>query len=136
VISGINHVTLSVSDLERSFAFYTQVVGLKPLVKWDRGAYLSAGSDWVCLSLDAHTRRGALPEYSHLAFTVDPEQFPARAASIRDRGSTIWKDNRSEGDSLYFLDPDGHKLELHAGNLESRLSSLHDKPYDGLQWFD
>ncbi|HEX5514181.1 MAG TPA: glutathione transferase, partial [Gammaproteobacteria bacterium] len=47
----------------------------------------------------------------------------------------IWKDNKSEGDSLYFLDPDGHKLEIHVGDLESRLAALREKPYEGLQLF-
>ena len=37
MITGINHVTLAVSDLERSFSFYTAVIGLRPVAKWARG---------------------------------------------------------------------------------------------------
>ena len=32
MITGINHLTLAVRDLERSFDFYTRVVGLQPVV--------------------------------------------------------------------------------------------------------
>ncbi|AFT69103.1 Metallothiol transferase FosB [Alloalcanivorax dieselolei B5] len=49
-------------------------------------------------------------------------------------GIPLWKDNRSEGDSLYFLDPDGHKLEFHCSDLASRLSTLREKPYPGMRW--
>ncbi|GHL45122.1 hypothetical protein ECZU28_51170 [Escherichia coli] len=33
-------------------------------------------------------------------------------ALLAQAGAEVWKDNRSEGASYYFLDPDGHKLEL------------------------
>ncbi|UYG04934.1 fosfomycin resistance glutathione transferase [Halomonas sp. LR3S48] len=135
MISGINHLTLAVRNLERSFDFYTHVVGLEPIVKWARGAYLLAGDDWICLSLDDETRSGPLPEYTHVAFNVDPEAFASCAQAILKQGVTVWKENRSEGDSLYFLDPDGHKLEIHSGNLESRLAELRKSPYEGLEWF-
>lgn len=135
MITGVNHITLSVTDLARSFWFYTTVVGLKPVAKWARGAYLTAGSDWVCLSLDGQARTAPLPEYTHLAFSVDADVFESCAASLRAHQVIVWKENKSEGDSLYFLDPDGHKLEIHAGNLESRLASLRREPYEGLQLF-
>ncbi|WP_159065009.1 hypothetical protein [Thaumasiovibrio subtropicus] len=41
--------------------------------------------------------------------------------------------NRSEGQSLYLLDPDGHKLELHVGDLNSRLAHITEVSYPGLQ---
>ena len=62
-------------------------------------------------------------DYTHIAFDVAPEDFePLRARVV---SAPVWKDNRSEGLSLYILDPDGHKLELHVGSLASRLA--HDR---------
>ena len=55
MVVGINHITLSVSNLEISFNFYTQILGCKPLAKWKRGAYLLAGNLWLCLSVDRNT---------------------------------------------------------------------------------
>jgi catechol 2,3-dioxygenase-like lactoylglutathione lyase family enzyme len=135
MITGLNHITLSVSDLDRSFSFYTERLGIKPHAKWARGAYLSAGNLWLCLSLDAHCRAGALPEYTHVAFSVPDGEFCAFAKRLVELGVPVWKDNSSEGDSLYILDPDGHKLEIHVGNLQSRLDSLQERPYDGLVMF-
>ena len=133
MITGINHVTLAVSDLERSFNFYVEVLGLKPVAKWARGAYLEAGNDWICLSLDAQTQPGPNADYTHLAFSVDAATFAPCADAIRSHNTVIWKDNKSEGDSLYFLDPDGHKLEIHSGTLATRLAALKAHPYDGLE---
>ena len=128
MIRGINHITLAVRDLEASFAFYTGVVGLKPVARWYKGAYLEAGTDWICLSLDEGTRTGPLGEYTHLAFTVDAGDFDGAVGRLRAAGAQGWQENRSEGESFYFLDPDGHKLELHVGELESRLKSLRGEP--------
>lgn len=135
MITGINHITLSVSNLERSLSFYTEVLGLKLVARWIRGAYLLAGTDWICLSLDTKTRKGAQPEYTHVAFSVEADDFAQCAAAVRTHGVSVWKENKSEGNSLYFLDPDGHKLEIHAGDLESRLKSLKANPYEGLHLF-
>lgn len=133
--TGLNHLTLAVSDLDTSFRFYRDVVGLVPIVRWNAGAYFRAGEDWICLSLDPATRRGPLPEYTHAAFSVDAETMVACAERLRAHAVRLWKDNRSEGASIYFLDPDGHKLEFHVGSLESRLAALQERPCAGLEWF-
>jgi catechol 2,3-dioxygenase-like lactoylglutathione lyase family enzyme len=57
MVGSLNHVTLSVTELERSFRFYSQVLEFRPLARWVRGAYLLAGGQtWLCLSLDERTR--------------------------------------------------------------------------------
>lgn len=134
MITAINHVTLAVSDLERSLVFYTQGLGFRLAARWARGAYLEAGSVWLCLSWGdvAPPRRDG----THLAFTVARGEFSAMAARVLAAGGRPWKDNTSEGDSLYVLDPDGHALELHVGSLASRLEACRHKPYDGMVIYD
>ncbi|PWR00738.1 fosfomycin resistance glutathione transferase [Leucothrix pacifica] len=131
MITGLNHITLAVSDLERSLHFYTELLGLKGHVAWENGAYLSVGSLWLCLSVD---QIGEKNDYTHFAFSVSKSDFEDCCNKLLNSGVEQWKINKSEGDSLYFLDPDGHKLELHVGGLESRLESLRDNPYSKMRW--
>lgn len=119
-VRGLNHLTLAVTDLERSVAFYRDLLGCELRALWEGGAYLEAGALWLCLSVDPAARGVQRPDYTHYAFDIDAERFDHLAARIRDRAA-LWKDDVNEGPSLYFLDPDGHRLELHAGTLASRL---------------
>jgi catechol 2,3-dioxygenase-like lactoylglutathione lyase family enzyme len=135
VIRGINHITLSVRDLEASFDFYTNVLGLRPVAKWYKGAYLEAGANWVCLSLDAETRPASLPEYTHTAFTVSAEDFSATVARLQSANAISWQENHSPGDSFYFLDPDGHKLEIHTQTLHDRIQIMKASPPKDLVLF-
>jgi len=135
MISGINHITLSVRDLEASFVFYKDVLGLRPVAKWYRGAYFEAGQDWICLTLDTETRTESLAEYTHIAFTVSSENFAATVEHLRAAGAQQWQENRSPGQSFYFLDPSGHKLEIHDSNLNTRIHELKMKPPKELVFF-
>ncbi len=51
MITGVNHITLAVRDIEASFTFYTRVLGLRPAAKWPEGAYLLARDMWIALIL-------------------------------------------------------------------------------------
>lgn len=133
MIGDLNHITLAVSDLDRSLSFYRHTLGFPAQVRWDGGAYLSVGSLWLCLSVDEPS---AKTDYTHLAFSVSDSAFATCCERLRAAAVVEWKTNKSEGDSFYFLDPDGHKLELHVGNLHSRLKSLKQHPYSGLQWLN
>lgn len=41
MLSGLNHLTLAVTDLNRSISFYHELLQLKLDASWDGGAYLS-----------------------------------------------------------------------------------------------
>lgn len=132
VLKGLNHITLSVRDLSRSVAYYVKVLGFSLRARWNKGAYLSLGGLWLCLSLDPQVRTGPLAEYTHFALSVDAQDFDAFSRKVAEGAHPTWKKNTSEGESIYLLDPDGHKLEVHAGSLESRLAALRKEPYNGL----
>ncbi|MEM7119777.1 MAG: VOC family protein [Pseudomonadota bacterium] len=133
MIRGINHITLSISDLDRSITFYTDVLGCGLVARWDDGCYLEAGALWLALVVEDSVRSTPLPEYTHMAFDVAAADFSATADRVRQSGATVFQDNSTEGASLYFLDPDGHKLELHVGSLTTRLDAMRREPWDGLE---
>jgi len=137
---SMNHITLAVREIERSFVFYRDIVRLKPLVKWDKGAYFLVGHEeekslWFCLNVDK--KRKASECYTHYAFSVKLEDFELITAKIINSGAPIFKENTSPGNSLYFLDPDGHKLEMHVGDWHSRLTFKKTNPgnWQNIEWF-
>jgi catechol 2,3-dioxygenase-like lactoylglutathione lyase family enzyme len=130
-VQGLNHLTLAVTDLSRSIAFYRDLLGFELRAEWSDGAYLEAGSLWLCLSLDPKASAANRSDYTHYAFAVAGEDFESLCERVRGQ-AVEWKDNRSEGASLYFLDPDGHRLELHLGDLSSRLAHYRADPRSGV----
>lgn len=135
MIRGIDHLTFAVSDLEASFEFYVQALGLSPVARWDGGAYLLAGEDWVTLIADPAARDAPRPDYTHAAFTVAPEDFEAAGRRALGAGARLWQENPTEGESLYLLDPDGHGLELRASGLAARLAADRESPPPGMRFY-
>ena len=121
MVNGINHITFSVSDLEVSLRFYIDLLGLKLVRAWDEGAYLLAGNQWIALNVETRSTQCDHSTYSHIAFNVSFADFQETRDRLVDAGVISFKENTSEGSSFYFLDPDGHKLELHFNTLEDRL---------------
>ncbi len=137
MISGPSHLTFAVSNLDRSLRFYVDWLGCTPLVRWNEGAYLRAGDLWISLTLDR-----AAPEatnnssYTHTAFAVPPERFEEFRQRLIDLDVEEWQPNSSPGESFYFLDPDGHKLEIHARTLDDRLAWFREHPKPGQVWLE
>ena len=57
MITGLNHLTLAVRDLDRSIAFYTDLLGFAVRMRDTSAAYLEAGSLWLALVEDPAVRR-------------------------------------------------------------------------------
>lgn len=121
MINGINHITFAVSELNKSVEFYVNLLGLRLVGKWDTGAYLLAGNQWVALNVDEAVNLETKSDYTHISFNVLSTDFQNMKEKLVSAGVKSFKENSSEGDSFYFLDPDGHKLELHYNTLEDRL---------------
>lgn len=144
MITSMNHITLGVRNIDKSFIFYRDILGLKPLVKWDKGAYFFVGEPnvnvlgsgfWFCLNVDE--KRIANPCYTHYAFTVPENKFDEMVDKIIASECKTFKENTSPGKSLYFLDPDNHKLEIHVGTPEMRIAIKKDDAdnWKNVEWF-
>lgn len=143
MIIGINHINISAIDIARSFSFYKDVLGFKPLCKSEGSAYFLAGDPdapgclWLSLDLDRNNIRKPSPCNTHIAFTVAENNFKEMAQRILNSGAKIFKENTSPGTSLYFLDPDEHKLEIHVGNWQNRINAKKANPgnWKNVEWF-
>jgi glutathione S-transferase fosA5 len=135
MITNVNHYTLAVSNIETSFHFYRDILGLKPLCKWPKGAYFLVGDFWFCLNLDHHRKPEPDAHYTHFAFSVNEEDFQPMIKKLLNAGVKSFKDSK-DGYPFYFLDPDGYKLELHVGTWQDRLKEKKQNPWPDTQFFD
>ena len=132
MINGINHVTWNVENVEEAFRFYVNVLGLKPIMKSRESAYFMAGSTWLAVVKgDRREDTG----YDHTAFDLDRSDYDKTVEILRKREVVQWKKNESEGDSFYFLDPSGNRLELHCSSLESRIEYGKENWEGDVEWY-
>lgn len=126
-VQGVNHITFSVEDIERSVSFYQRVLKAKLLFREGATAYLELGGAWLALNEQQGAFSAELrASCSHIAFTIsleDWEDWKAHLANQNALMSPGRKRSPEEGLSLYFYDPDGRLLELHTGSLSQRLSA-------------
>lgn len=121
-VKALGHAVLKVRSLERSAAFYRDLLGMREVARY-RGkmAFFSLGANHHDLALmelgapAADADPGAVGLY-HLAFKVGDtlDELRAVKAELEAGGVTILglSDHRVS-QSLYILDPDGIELELY-----------------------
>jgi lactoylglutathione lyase len=111
---SMNHVSLSVADVNRSADFYSRVLGLDVISRPANGGLnMGLGSESF-LGLYQLNNPGNM---HHLCIGVDNYDADELAAKLQEHGlnSNISRDpaNRtSGGDQLYFRDPDGISVQL------------------------
>lgn len=117
-VTGMDHVVLDVADVERSTAWYRDVLGLEVLRldEWRRGEVF-----FVSLRVDATTLMDLLEvdptgvNVDHVALVVDPcdlEAFCVEKGLEIDMGPAELYGARGQGWGVYIRDPDGHRVEL------------------------
>ena len=111
---SMNHVSLSVIDVNRSADFYQRVLGMEIISRPANGGLNMGLGDESFLGLYNLPNPGGM---HHLCIGVDNYDADALAEKLVDHGiqADVNRDaaNRtSGGDQLYFNDPDGIRVQL------------------------
>lgn len=107
-VLGIEEIAFEVKDLDRSIAFYENVIGLSLYSRGPQQAWFRVGHQSLALFTKDRAGSG-----QHFAFLIPPERAEqARRALVAQGfpGETMQQD---DGLSVYVRDPDGNKIELY-----------------------
>jgi catechol 2,3-dioxygenase-like lactoylglutathione lyase family enzyme len=134
-LEGIDHVALSVRDVERSAQWYIAILGFEPrhAGMWD-GVPTFIGKGQTAIALfprrDSQPVRRAgkidppiarirpVANMLHLAFRADRKNFLAAQEELKRRGIRFEFQDHEISHSIYFRDLDGHELEITTYELE------------------
>jgi catechol 2,3-dioxygenase-like lactoylglutathione lyase family enzyme len=109
-VTGIDHVVLHVSDVERARRFYTEVLGFEVAHEFQGHSFLRCGTQMVGL----FEHDGALhcgDEMNHLALRLAAGEYEQVKALLESEGIAV---TGRPGDDrcIYFYDPDRHRIQL------------------------
>jgi catechol 2,3-dioxygenase-like lactoylglutathione lyase family enzyme len=128
-IRHIDHVALTVKDVERSIAWYRDILGLERRHEEAWGgvpAMMYASETGIALFPAATQDPHPAPErrnstiMRHLAFQVDRENFLRAQAELRGRGISFAFEDHQISHSIYLIDPDGYEIELTTYDLDGQ----------------
>ena len=125
---ALDHAVLRVADVERSLAFYVEVLGCRPVRvdEWRRGeapfpsVRVADASilDIVPLAPGETHADAPRQRLDHICIAVEPCDLTALAATLGEAGVGVDGEPagrygaRGAGESLYITDPDGLGIEL------------------------
>jgi catechol 2,3-dioxygenase-like lactoylglutathione lyase family enzyme len=122
-VRKIGHLVYEVSDIERTTAFWTEIMGFTVSDVNERGmVFLRSASDHHSIALVPTTKRGRPPQeagvqFHHLAMEVGSmEELYAARDFLRERNIPLtYEGRRGPGGNtgLEFCDPDGYVFEIY-----------------------
>jgi catechol 2,3-dioxygenase-like lactoylglutathione lyase family enzyme len=122
-VTGIHHVTIRGADLDRSVAFYADVLGFEVQRASEELAFFAAGTSIVALRppLEGTAEGDRFSEYrigvDHLAFSVpDRSALDEAVEALRGAGvdtEGVETDPLLGKEYVAFRDPDNVQLELY-----------------------
>ena len=124
----VGHVHLKVSDIDRSVAFYRDVLGFDLIQRYgSQAAFMSAGGYHHHLGLNTwESRGGTRPPHGttglyHVAFLYPDRAALGRAlAAVVDAGVEITgAADHGVSEAVYFDDPDGNGIEIYRDRAEA-----------------
>ena len=119
-IDALDHVALSVRDVPRSAEWYAEVLGFKRLHedKWN-GIPVFVGNAAAAVALFPASEEIGLASADrtavrtlHFAFRTDRENFSRAQDELKKRAIQFEFQDHDISHSIYFRDPDGHKIEI------------------------
>lgn len=120
-LCGLDHVAMAVDDVERSAAWYVDVLGFERMYAGAWGGlptFVGIGGTGVALfprKDKSRPGRGIL----HVAFRGTGSNFLAAQQELESRQISFHFEDHGTAHSIYFRDPDGHQLELTTYELDS-----------------
>ena len=118
MISHIDHIVLTVADIERSVAFYARVLGMEPVTFGNGRRALQFGQQKINLqTLGMEPRNHAAVGAGDVCLITDwptarvlarlaAEGVPVLEGPVTKSGA------QGPIESVYFNDPDGHLIEV------------------------
>lgn len=103
--TGVDHLALTVTDIDRSRRFYERHLGLEATSCGRSQCFLDCGRDFLALF------RGSHPGLDYFAFAIEGYQPGEAVARLEAAGLAP----RRRGNRVYFDDPDGLEVQVTAG---------------------
>jgi catechol 2,3-dioxygenase-like lactoylglutathione lyase family enzyme len=128
-LEGIDHVALAVPDVEKSAAWFVDVLGFERLYPgmWNGvPVFIGKGTTAIALFPRRDGQEAApLPQGAengvgmlHLAMRADRKNFRAAQQELKNRGTKFEFSDHEISHSIYFRSPDGLRLEITTYELD------------------
>ena len=118
-LQAIDHVALSVRDVERSAQWYIDLLGFERQHDNVWGNYpVFVGKNDAAMALfpirkkEDSASTAAATRVLHFAFRTDRENFSRAQDELKKRAIAFEFEDHDISHAIYFHDPDGHKIEI------------------------